>query len=172
MFLIQPSCPPVNDHLMELLVTIDACKRASARSITAVVPYYGYARADRKTQGRESIAAKLTANLVTEAGMNCYFCILPTLLRMQLGLSRSMQPRAALLCFSGIQYGKECQGQTLGQAILSLGNKWCIGGMSSALDCAVAMGPARAVQCAGGSSGRSPDVALVPDQCTLGMAHA
>lgn len=67
-FLVQPSCPPVNDHLMELLVTIDACKRASARSITAVIPYYGYARADRKTQGRESIAAKLTANLLTEAG--------------------------------------------------------------------------------------------------------
>ena len=68
MFLVQPSCPPVNDHLMELLVMIDACKRASARSITAVIPYYGYARADRKTQGRESIAAKLTANLLTEAG--------------------------------------------------------------------------------------------------------
>ena len=67
-FLVQPSCPPVNDHLMELLVTIDACKRASARSITAVIPYYGYARADRKTHGRESIAAKLTANLLTEAG--------------------------------------------------------------------------------------------------------
>ncbi|GFR51688.1 hypothetical protein Agub_g14131 [Astrephomene gubernaculifera] len=67
-FLIQPTCPPVNDHLMELLITIDACRRASARSITAVVPYYGYARADRKVQGRESIAAKLTANLITEAG--------------------------------------------------------------------------------------------------------
>ncbi|GMH36258.1 hypothetical protein BSKO_04126 [Bryopsis sp. KO-2023] len=67
-FLIQPTCPPVNDNLMELLVMIDACRRASARSITAVIPYYGYARADRKTQGRESIAAKLTANLVTEAG--------------------------------------------------------------------------------------------------------
>lgn len=67
-FLIQPSCPPVNDSLMELLITIDACKRASARSITAVMPYFGYARADRKTQGRESIAAKLTANLLTEAG--------------------------------------------------------------------------------------------------------
>lgn len=67
-FLVQPTCPPVNDHLMELLVTIDACRRASARSITAVLPYYGYARADRKTQGRESIAAKLTANLITEAG--------------------------------------------------------------------------------------------------------
>jgi ribose-phosphate pyrophosphokinase len=67
-FLIQPSCPPVNDHLMELLIMIDACKRASARSVTAVIPYYGYARADRKTQGRESIAAKLSANLITEAG--------------------------------------------------------------------------------------------------------
>ena len=68
-FLIQPTCPPVNDHLMELCVMIDACKRASARSVTAVVPYFGYARADRKTQGRESIAAKLVANLITEAGV-------------------------------------------------------------------------------------------------------
>lgn len=67
-FLVQPSCPPVNDNLMELLVMIDACRRASARSITAVLPYYGYARADRKTQGRESIAAKLTANLITQVG--------------------------------------------------------------------------------------------------------
>lgn len=67
-FLVQPTCPPVNDNLMELLVMIDACRRASARSITAVIPYFGYARADRKTQGRESIAAKLTANILTEAG--------------------------------------------------------------------------------------------------------
>ncbi len=67
-FLIQPTSPPVNDHLMELLVTIDACRRASARSITAVIPYFGYARADRKTHGRESIAAKLVANILTEAG--------------------------------------------------------------------------------------------------------
>ncbi|KIZ07375.1 ribose-phosphate pyrophosphokinase [Monoraphidium neglectum] len=66
-FLVQPTSPPVNDHFMELAVMIDACRRASARSITAVIPYYGYARADRKTQGRESIAAKLTANLITEA---------------------------------------------------------------------------------------------------------
>lgn len=67
-FLVQPTCPPVNDSLMELLIMIDAAKRASARSITAVIPYFGYARADRKTAGRESIAAKLTANILTEAG--------------------------------------------------------------------------------------------------------
>ncbi|KAJ3679028.1 hypothetical protein LUZ60_017039 [Juncus effusus] len=69
-FLVQPTCPPVNENLVELLVMIDACRRASARTITAVVPYFGYARADRKTQGRESIAAKLVANLITEAGAN------------------------------------------------------------------------------------------------------
>jgi ribose-phosphate pyrophosphokinase len=69
-YLIQPTCQPVNDHLMELLIMIDACRRASARQITAVIPYYGYARADRKTAGRESITAKLVANLITEAGAN------------------------------------------------------------------------------------------------------
>jgi ribose-phosphate pyrophosphokinase len=69
-YLIQPSCRPVNDHLMELLIMVDACRRASARQITAVIPYYGYARADRKTAGRESITAKLVANLITEAGAN------------------------------------------------------------------------------------------------------
>ncbi|MEM6751982.1 MAG: ribose-phosphate pyrophosphokinase [Cyanobacteria bacterium P01_D01_bin.6] len=69
-YLIQPSCNPVNDNLMELLVMIDACRRASARQITAVIPYYGYARADRKTAGRESITAKLVANLITQAGAN------------------------------------------------------------------------------------------------------
>ncbi|MEB3337923.1 MAG: ribose-phosphate pyrophosphokinase [Leptolyngbyaceae bacterium] len=67
-YLIQPTCQPVNDNLMELLIMIDACRRASARQITAVIPYYGYARADRKTAGRESITAKLVANLITEAG--------------------------------------------------------------------------------------------------------
>ncbi len=67
-YLIQPCCNPVNDHFMELLIMIDACRRASARQITAVVPYYGYARADRKTAGRESITAKLVANLIVEAG--------------------------------------------------------------------------------------------------------
>jgi len=69
-YLMQPTCCPVNDHLMELLIMIDACRRASARQITAVIPYYGYARADRKTAGRESITAKLVANLITEAGAN------------------------------------------------------------------------------------------------------
>ncbi|MEB3831873.1 ribose-phosphate pyrophosphokinase [Phormidium sp. CCY1219] len=67
-YLIQPTCRPVNDRLMELLIMIDACRRASARQITAVIPYYGYARADRKTAGRESITAKLVANLITQAG--------------------------------------------------------------------------------------------------------
>jgi ribose-phosphate pyrophosphokinase len=67
-YLIQPTCRPVNDHLMELLIMIDACRRASARQITAVIPYYGYARADRKTAGRESITAKLAANLIAQAG--------------------------------------------------------------------------------------------------------
>ncbi|XP_047323591.1 ribose-phosphate pyrophosphokinase 1-like [Impatiens glandulifera] len=67
-YLVQPTCPPANENLMELLVMIDACRRASAKTVTAVIPYFGYARADRKTQGRESIAAKLVANVITEAG--------------------------------------------------------------------------------------------------------
>ncbi|MEM9219811.1 MAG: ribose-phosphate pyrophosphokinase [Cyanobacteria bacterium P01_F01_bin.150] len=69
-YLLQPTCYPVNDNLMELLIMVDACRRASARQITAVLPYYGYARADRKTAGRESITAKLVANLITQAGAN------------------------------------------------------------------------------------------------------
>ncbi len=67
-FIIQPTSPPVNETLMELLIIIDALKRASARRITAVIPYYGYGRQDRKTRGREPITSKLVANLLTTAG--------------------------------------------------------------------------------------------------------
>lgn len=67
-FLIQPSGPPVNESLMELLILIDTCKRASAARITAVMPYFGYARQDRKDMGRVPITAKLVANLITKAG--------------------------------------------------------------------------------------------------------
>jgi ribose-phosphate pyrophosphokinase len=69
-FVIQPTCPPTNDNLMELLIIMDALRRASARRITAVVPYYGYARQDRKDQPRVPITAKLVANLITTAGAN------------------------------------------------------------------------------------------------------
>ena len=67
-YLVQPTCPPVNDNLMELLVMIDSVRRASGDRITAVVPYYGYARQDRKDEGRVPITAKLVANLITRAG--------------------------------------------------------------------------------------------------------
>src|SRR6202023_1365151 len=67
-FVMQSTSFPANDHLMELLVTLDALKRASARRITAVIPYYGYARQDRKTSSRSPITAKLVANLITTAG--------------------------------------------------------------------------------------------------------
>lgn len=67
-FIVQPTSPPVNEHLMELLVMIDAARRASAGRITAVVPYYGYMRQEKKTEGREPISAKLVANLITVAG--------------------------------------------------------------------------------------------------------
>ncbi|HLF04993.1 MAG TPA: ribose-phosphate pyrophosphokinase [Dehalococcoidia bacterium] len=67
-FIVQPTCYPVNDHLMELLIMIDACKRASAGRITAVVPYYGYGRTDKKDQPRVPITARLVADLLTAAG--------------------------------------------------------------------------------------------------------
>ena len=69
-FVIQPTCPPSNDNLMELLIMVDALKRASALRITAVMPYFGYARQDRKDQPRVPITAKLVANLLTTAGCN------------------------------------------------------------------------------------------------------
>ena len=67
-FIIQPTCHPVNDNLMELLIMIDACKRASAGRITAVVPYYGYGRTDKKDQPRVPITARLVADLLSAAG--------------------------------------------------------------------------------------------------------
>jgi ribose-phosphate pyrophosphokinase len=68
LFLVQPTCPPVNENLMELLIMIESCKRASAERITAVIPYFGYARQDRKDEGRVPITAKLVANIITRAG--------------------------------------------------------------------------------------------------------
>jgi ribose-phosphate pyrophosphokinase len=70
MFVIQSTSFPANDHLMELLIIVDALRRASARRITAVIPYFGYARQDRKVGSRTPISAKLVANLITEAGAN------------------------------------------------------------------------------------------------------
>ncbi|MDE0570149.1 MAG: ribose-phosphate pyrophosphokinase [Verrucomicrobiales bacterium] len=69
-FIIQPTCPPTNSNLMELLITVDAAKRASAKRITAVIPFFGYARQDRKDQPRVPITAKLVANLLVAAGVN------------------------------------------------------------------------------------------------------
>ena len=83
-FIIQSTSYPANDHLMELLIMIDAMRRASARRITAVLPYFGYARQDRKAGGRTPISAKLVANLITEAGadrvmtLDLHACLLYT----------------------------------------------------------------------------------------------
>jgi ribose-phosphate pyrophosphokinase len=70
-FLVQPTCPPVNDHLMELLIMADACRRGSARSVTAVVPYMGYSRQDRRPRAtRSAISAKVVANMMVGAGID------------------------------------------------------------------------------------------------------
>src|SRR5256885_4544957 len=69
-FIVQPTCPPTNQHLMELLIMVDAARRASADRITAVIPFFGYARQDRKDQPRVPITAKLVANLLYAAGVN------------------------------------------------------------------------------------------------------
>ncbi len=67
-YLLQSTCPPVDEHLVELLIMIDACRRAAAGRITAIIPYYGYSRQEKKSRGRESIAARLVADLLTVAG--------------------------------------------------------------------------------------------------------
>ena len=67
-FILQSTCTPINDHLMEMLILVDACKRASASRVTCVMPYFGYARQDRKAKARDPISAKLVANLITSAG--------------------------------------------------------------------------------------------------------
>lgn len=67
-FIVQPTCPPVNDHIFELLLLLDTCLRASAGRITAVIPYFGYSRKDRKDEGRVPISAKLVANMISTAG--------------------------------------------------------------------------------------------------------
>jgi ribose-phosphate pyrophosphokinase len=74
-FVVQPTCPPVNDSLMELLLLIDTFRRASASRVTAVIPYFGYARKDRKDEGRVPISAKLVANLITRAGADRVLCL-------------------------------------------------------------------------------------------------
>ena len=76
-FLIQSTCEPVNDHLMEMLIMIDALRRASAGRITAVMPYFGYARQDRKAKARDPISAKLVADLITTAGADRVLTMAP-----------------------------------------------------------------------------------------------
>jgi len=74
-YVIQPTSTPVNEHLMELLIMVDALKRASAKTICAVIPYYGYARQDRKARARDPITAKLVANLLEKAGATRIICM-------------------------------------------------------------------------------------------------
>ncbi len=74
-FIVQPTCPPVNDHLMELMIILDAFKRASPARVTVVIPYYGYARQDRKDMSRVPISAKLVADLLTTAGAHRVLCL-------------------------------------------------------------------------------------------------
>jgi ribose-phosphate pyrophosphokinase len=74
-YVVQPTSSPVNEHLMELLIMVDAIKRASAKTVNVIIPYYGYARQDRKARARDPITAKLTANLIQTAGANRVICM-------------------------------------------------------------------------------------------------
>src|SRR5271167_4876550 len=74
-FIVQPTCFPVNDNIMEVLIMIDAFRRASASRITVVLPYYGYARQDKKVKPREPVTARLIANLITQAGASRVLCL-------------------------------------------------------------------------------------------------
>src|SRR5579872_2289014 len=74
-FIVQPTCAPVNDNLIEVLIMIDAFRRASARRITVVLPYYGYARQDKKIKPREPVSARLIANLISNAGAHRVLCV-------------------------------------------------------------------------------------------------
>ena len=74
-FIVQPTCAPVNDNLVELLIMLDAFRRASAGRITVVLPYYGYARQDKKVEGREPVTARLVADIITEAGADRILCV-------------------------------------------------------------------------------------------------
>jgi ribose-phosphate pyrophosphokinase len=74
-YIIQPTCPPVNENLMELFIMLDTLRRANAARVTAIIPYYGYSRQDRKSAGREPITAKLVANLIAESGASRVLCI-------------------------------------------------------------------------------------------------
>src|SRR5258708_26157984 len=82
-FVVQPTCHPVDMHLMELLLMLDALKRASARRITAVIPYYGYARQDRKDKPRVPISSKLVADLLTTGGADRALVIDPHTMQLQ-----------------------------------------------------------------------------------------
>jgi ribose-phosphate pyrophosphokinase len=74
-FIVQPTCSPVNDNLMELLIMIDAFRRASAQRVTVVLPYYGYGRQDKKIKPREPVTARLVADLIQEAGASRVVCV-------------------------------------------------------------------------------------------------
>src|SRR6267143_1327433 len=96
-FVIQPTCRPVDEHLMELLLMIDSLKRASARRITAVIPYYGYARQDRKDKPRSPISAKLVADLLTTAGADRALLIDPHTMQLQGFFAKKMDAALAIV---------------------------------------------------------------------------